>query len=147
MPRYFPDPLVRVYDTAATSNQIPKADANGDYAPGSGGGGGISDGDTLSTGLTFPNTGLRVLDTNASHDLVLAPGSDLTGDRTLTLSTGDADRTLTMSGNATISGTNTGDQTITLSGDVSGSGTGAISARLAVGRMALISAGYANPGF
>lgn len=72
-------------------------------------GGGISDGDTLSTGLTFPNTGLHVLDTDASHDLILKPGSNLTADRTLTITTGDSDRTLTMSGNADISGTNTGD--------------------------------------
>lgn len=72
---------------------------------------GISDGDTLSTGLTFPNTGLHILDTNASHDLIIAPGSNLTADRTFTITTGDANRTLTLSGDATISGTNTGDQT------------------------------------
>lgn len=77
---------------------------------GTGGGGGVSDGDTLSTGFTFPNTGLHILDTNASHDLIIAPGSDLSADRTLTITTGDADRTLTLAGNATISGTNTGDQ-------------------------------------
>lgn len=72
-------------------------------------GGGIADGSTLSTGLTFPNTGLHILDTNASHDLIIAPGSDLAADRTLTVTTGDANRTLTMSGDATISGTNSGD--------------------------------------
>lgn len=60
------------------------------------GGAGISDGDTLATGLTFPNTGLHILDTNASHDLILAPGSDITADRTLSLVTGDANRTLTL---------------------------------------------------
>ena len=75
--------------------------------------GGIGDGDTLSTGLTFPNTGLHILDTNASHDLILAPGSDLTSDRTLTITTGDASRTLTLSGDATISGTNSGDVSLT----------------------------------
>lgn len=77
---------------------------------------GITDGSTLGTGLTFPNAGLKVLDTNASHTLAIAPGSDLTANRTLTVTTGDADRTLTLSGNATLSGgshsgTNTGDQT------------------------------------
>jgi hypothetical protein len=71
----------------------------------------MADGDTLTTGLTFPNTGLHLLDTNASHDLILVPGSDLTADRTLTITTGDASRTLTLTGNASISGTNTGDQT------------------------------------
>lgn len=60
------------------------------------GSGDVSDGDTLSTGLTFPNTGLHILDTNASHDLILAPGSNITADRTLTITTGDADRTLTL---------------------------------------------------
>jgi hypothetical protein len=98
-------------------------------------GGGIADGDTLTTGLTFPNTGLHIMDTNATHDLIIAPGSNLTADRTLTVTTGDADRTLTLSGDTTLgggthSGTNTGDQTITLSGDVSGSGTGAITATI-----------------
>ncbi len=79
----------------------------------SGGGGGVTDGDTLSTGFTFPNTGLHLLDTNASHDLILAPGSNITADRTLTITTGDANRTLDVSaGNATVSGTNTGDVTV-----------------------------------
>lgn len=61
------------------------------------GGGDVSDGDTLATGLTFPNAGLHILDTNASHDLIIAPGSNLTADRTLTLTTGDASRTLDIS--------------------------------------------------
>lgn len=76
------------------------------------GGGGISDGDTLSIGLTFPNTGLHILDTNASHDLIIAPGSDLSADRTLTVTTGDANRVLTLTGDASIAGTNTGDVTL-----------------------------------
>lgn len=57
----------------------------------------------IPTVLTVPNTGLHLLDTNASHDLIIAPGSDLTADRTLTVTTGDSARTLTISGNATIS--------------------------------------------
>lgn len=100
------------------------------------GDGDLSDGDTLSTGLTFPNTGLHILDTNATHDLIIAPGSNLTADRTLTLATGDASRTLTLGGDATInggthSGTNTGDQTIALTGDVTGTGTGSFAATIA----------------
>ena len=39
--------------------------------------------------------------------------------------------TLTVNGNATVSGTNTGDQTITLTGDVTGSGTGSFAATIA----------------
>jgi len=61
-----------------------------------------TDGDTLSTGFTFPNTGLHVLDTDSSHDLILKPGSNITADRTLTITTGDADRTISISGNFTI---------------------------------------------
>lgn len=56
----------------------------------------------LLAGVTFANTGLHLLDTNASHDLILAPGSNLTADRTLTLVTGDAARTVTLSGNPTL---------------------------------------------
>ena len=55
----------------------------------------------IPTVLTVPNTGLHLLDTNASHDLIIKPGSDLTADRTFTLVTGDANRTLTMTGDAT----------------------------------------------
>ncbi len=95
------------------------------------GGGDVSDGDTLTIGLTFPIAGLHILDTDASHDLILSPGSNLTLDRTLTITTGDSDRTLTFSGDADISGTNTGDQTITLTGDVTGSGTGSFAATIA----------------
>lgn len=63
--------------------------------------------------------------------------SDLTAARTLSLDVNDANRTITLSGNltvsstATISGTNTGDQTITLTGDVTGSGTGSFATTLA----------------
>lgn len=49
----------------------------------------------------------------------------------LTINTVGAERTLTLSGDATISGTNTGDQTITLTGDVTGSGTGSFAATIA----------------
>lgn len=77
-----------------------------------GAGGGITDGDTLTSGLTFPLAGLHILDTNASHDLILSPGSNITADRTLTITTGDANRALTLAGDATISGTNTGDVTL-----------------------------------
>jgi hypothetical protein len=55
--------------------------------------------------LTVPNTGLHLLDTNASHDLIIKPGSDITADRTLTLTTGDANRTLTLTADSSIGGT------------------------------------------
>lgn len=55
------------------------------------------------TSVYLNNTGLKIKDTNASHGLIIAPGSDLTADHTLTFTTGDADRTVTLSGNPTLS--------------------------------------------
>jgi len=52
--------------------------------------------------LTLSNAGLHLLDTNASHDLIFKAGSDLTADRILTVTTGDAARTVTLSGNPTL---------------------------------------------
>lgn len=77
------------------------------------------------TSVYLNNTGLKIKDTNASHGLIIAPGSDITADRTLTVTTGDASRTLTLSGDATLSGgthsgTNTGDQNIFQTISVSG---------------------------
>ena len=71
----------------------------------------------IPTVVTVPNVGLHLLDTDASHDLIVKPGSNLTADRTLTITTGDADRTLTIDASATLnggthSGTNTGDQSL-----------------------------------
>ena len=99
---------------AATNGYVLTANGSGgcSWAVAPGAGGGVSDGATLTTGFTFPNTGLHILDTNASHDLILAPGSDLTADRTLTITTGDASRTLTLSGDTTLTGTNSGDVTL-----------------------------------
>lgn len=85
-----------------------------------------------SAAQTFTNSsGIKIEDTDASNTLGLIVGSDLTANRTLTITTGDASRTLTMTGNATISGTNTGDQTITLTGNVTGSGTGSFATTIA----------------
>ena len=55
-------------------------------------------------------TGVGLIDTDASHSLILKAGSNLTADRIVTITTGDAARILTLAGDATISGTNTGDQ-------------------------------------
>ena len=64
----------------------------------------LSNGDMILgvVSLTFTNTGLHIQDTNASHDLIIKPGSDITADRTYTIITGDADRTITFSGNPTL---------------------------------------------
>lgn len=89
------------------------------------------DGATLTVGYTFPNSGLHILDTDASHNLTIILGSNLTNAHNLTLITGDAERSITLTGNTSLEGTNTGDQTITLTGDVTGSGTGTFTTTLA----------------
>ena len=83
------------------------------------------------------NTGLKVQDTSGNYYMSIIPGSSYTANRALTITTGDSARTITLSGNltvssaATISGTNTGDQTITLTGNVTGSGTGSFATTIA----------------
>ena len=64
----------------------------------------IDEAQTFSAVQTFANAGLHILDTNASHDLIITPGSDLTADHTLTITTGDADRTITLGGAITTTG-------------------------------------------
>lgn len=72
--------------------------------------------DALSNSTTSTQDGyfgtIKLRDvTNPSHYLTIRNNEDLTAAHTLNIITGDADRTLTLTGNATISGTNTGDQT------------------------------------
>lgn len=55
-----------------------------------------------ASSVTLGNTGLKVYDTGGDHSLTLIPGEDLTADRTFQVVTGDANRTLTLSGNATL---------------------------------------------
>jgi len=60
-------------------------------------------GNLTTTGiLTLPNEGLHLLDIGGDHDLIIKPGTDLGADRILTLTTGDAARTITLSGNPTL---------------------------------------------
>lgn len=61
-------------------------------------------------------TGLAIRSTGAAFDLTFATSEVLTAGRTLSFVLGDAARTLTFTGSASISGTNTGDQT-TVSGN------------------------------
>lgn len=76
---------------------------------------------TWTAAQTFPNaSGIKIQDTDASHTLGIVGGSNLTADRTLTITTGDANRTLSLGGNlttaaaVTFSGANA--LTITLTG-------------------------------
>jgi hypothetical protein len=100
----------------------------------------LNDGGTLSTGLNFPNTGLKVFDAGGVRYMVIKAGSTYTSERTLTFTTGDADRTLTLGGNTTLnggthSGTNTGDQTsiVGITGSLSDFNTALTGADFATG--------------
>jgi len=62
----------------------------------------IDEAQTFTAIQTFTNEGLHILDTNASHDLIVKAGSDLTADRILTFNTGDAARSITMAGDISI---------------------------------------------
>jgi hypothetical protein len=88
---------------------------------------------TTGTGRWFSLVN-RWKDFASAFFLKIKNSSTLTADRILTVNVNDADRTLSLLGNLTVSsaasvaGTNTGDQTISLTGDVTGSGTGSFSA-------------------
>jgi hypothetical protein len=55
---------------------------------------------------------LGLWDSDSSHQMFIVPGSNLTADRVLTITTGDAARTLTMTADASVGGTNSGDVTL-----------------------------------
>lgn len=82
--------------------------------------------------LILDNDGLQLRDTDASHSLVITPGSNLTANRILTITTGDAARTLTLSADVSLNQNllTTSSPTfvaLTLSGALSGATTGAFS--------------------
>lgn len=53
---------------------------------------------TLAGGvLVLPNTGFAILDTGGDHRLTIVPGTNLTSNRLLTITTPDADTTITLS--------------------------------------------------
>jgi len=96
----------------------------------------------VTTAITIPNTGLHILDTNASHDLIVSPGSNLTADRTLTLTTGDADRTLTLSANLTVEAASLVNQDLTTDATPQFSGLG-LNTAAPVAKFAVEQAAYA----
>jgi hypothetical protein len=109
--------------TGITATQVGALEPNGDGSALTGITaaqlGAIADGDTLATGLIFPITnGVRILDTAGDHALGINLEGELTANRGLTFAVNDGNRSvnlsgnLTVSGDSTISGTNTGDVTL-----------------------------------
>lgn len=59
-------------------------------------------GNAIVTGyVQFTNAGLRILDSDKSNYLTVSPGTNYTANRVLTVTTGNADRTLTLTGDFT----------------------------------------------
>ena len=72
---------------------------------------GIQDGDVLATGLTFPANGLKIQESGGGSDvLTLRLDEVLSDNRALNIQVSDGDRTVNITGDAELSGTNTGDQ-------------------------------------
>lgn len=62
------------------------------------------------TSVLLNNTGLGLKDQAGTHTLTIADAETLTGPKTLSFITGNFDRTITLTGNTSLAGTNTGDQ-------------------------------------
>jgi hypothetical protein len=114
--------------------------------------GALADGDTLTTGLTFPPTGLKIINDEATDYTVLlfVQGAEQTANHSINFDVMNGTRNLTLGGNlnitanATISGTNTGDQT-TITGN-SGTTTAALGLKTATGTVALSTATAPSSG-
>jgi hypothetical protein len=125
-------------------------DSKGRATSASNGTAGITDGSTLTTGLTFPAGGLKMWDDEAAFKIIFGTDTVLTADRRLVFNLSDAERSinlsgdLTVSGPADISGTNTGDQT-TITGN-SGTTTAALGLKTATGTVALSTATAPSSG-
>lgn len=94
---------------------------------------------TVAGGSFTGLSALAIRSQTAAFDVSFVSLEAITAGRTLSIVLGNANRTLTLSADATIggthsgtsSGTNTGDQTITLTGNVTGSGTGTFATTIA----------------
>jgi len=85
---------------------------------------GITDGDTLATGLTFPDGGLKIVEEGGgANTMAIRVDEVLSADRTLNLQLNDGDRIVNITGDAELSGTNTGDETTTTLGSKINSAT------------------------
>ncbi|MBK7556112.1 MAG: hypothetical protein IPI55_16350, partial [Flavobacteriales bacterium] len=90
--------------SSTTDNAVIRANGTGGGTQNSGVIIDDSNGVTGITALELPNTGLRILDADGNQPLTIAPGSNLSAPRTLSIRTGDTDRTLQLGGDATLNG-------------------------------------------
>lgn len=71
----------------------------------------VQDGNVLATGLTFPANGLKIQESGGGSDvLTLRLDEVLSNNRALNIQVSDGNRTVNITGDAELSGTNTGDQ-------------------------------------
>ena len=84
------------------------------------------------TNVTLPTTGtISTLDGTESLNNKIINGLTLTASSTgFSIAGGSTSKSLSVTDNTTVSGTNTGDQTISLTGDVTGTGTGSFATTL-----------------
>ena len=66
----------------------------------------LSDALNLNGSVFVNNTGLNIKDSDNTHNMVIQAGSNLTDNRTLKLSTGDADREISVGGDLITTGNN-----------------------------------------
>jgi len=92
---------------------------------------GLTDSGFLNAGSAYLANFLYLKDSDYTHTLGIEWDENDTVARYLHLRVSGADRTVTFSGNAILSGTNSGDQTITLTGDVTGTGTSSFATSIA----------------
>lgn len=87
---------------------------------------------TTLAATTLTADSFRILDNvDGSHAVVVEANEDLTSDVTLQLDLNGSSKTVSITANSVMSGTNTGDQTITLTGEATGTGTGSFAVTLA----------------
>lgn len=85
--------LTNLDDAEADTDALNRQTGDGRYIQSAKSGG--------DTGI-FANDGLKIYDTNNSHVIIITPGSNITANRTLTITTGDSDRTITIAGDGTL---------------------------------------------
>ena len=91
-------------------------------------GGVVSTTTQFFAGLKKFVAGLSIKDSVTAFYSRIIFNSGITADRSLTINTGDSDRTLTLTGNASIEGTNTGDENVTADRAVVSDGLGNMAA-------------------